>query len=370
MTTRTLIIIIAAALLAALAAVWVSSSRSPGNSLAERPGLLAPGLSEALASINQVRITGAGDSVLVTLERQENDVWGLVERAGYPVDLATLRQQLSPIVNAQRIEAKTAMPERHTQLGVEDVSAADAHGVRVDIRSPERTFSFVIGDNVARGTGTYVRVADEAQSWLVSNNIAIERNPANWLVKKIMDVGANRVATVTVVPEEGASIELVSTESDPASDFALTSLPRGREAAAGYQREALASLLSGLTFEDVFTGAEQPQPETTRNARFSLVDGRQLEIVSWQSEGRTYAQFEMTLDEEIAQAWIAHRPASEESAGDASTTTDAAAPASLDALRDEVKDFQRLHAGWVYQLPSVKASNLNKGLEDYLKPKD
>ena len=367
MKTRTLVIIAVAAVLALFAAVWLSSSRTPDVASAS-PGPLAPGLSEALDSVTQVRITGAGNAVLATLERGEAG-WGLAEKGGYRVDVEKLRGLLSNIAAARRVEAKTALPERHAQLGVEDVAADDAHGVRVDIVTPSRTFAYVFGDNLARGTGTYVRAADDAQSWQVGSNIAVERNPANWLIKRIIDVGANRIAAISVKPEDGAAIELARTDDDTASDFALVTLPRGREAAAGYEREALAGLLSGLTFEDVFPAAERTPPETTRQARYALVDGRQVEIVSWQAEGRTHARFAMTLDEDAAQAWLARQPAAAEG-DDAENEEIAPAPAAtLDSLREEVAAFQRDHGHWTYVLPSFKASNLNKGLEDYLKPK-
>lgn len=366
MKTRTLIVIAVAAVLALLAAAWISSSRTPEPASAS-PGPLAPGLSEALDSVTQVRITAAGNAVLATLERGEEG-WGLAEKGGYRVDVEKLRGLLSGIAAARRVEAKTALPERHAQLGVEDVSAEDAHGVRVDIATPARTFAYVFGDNLARGTGTYVRAADEAQSWLVERNIAVERNPANWLVRRIVDVGANRIAAISVKTEDGGTIELARTEDDTASDFALVNLPRGREAADGYQREALAGLLSGLTFEDVFPAAERAPPEKIRQARFTLDDGRQVEIVSWQDEGRTYARLAMTLDEDAARAWLARQPAPAEG-DDTGSGEDAPAPATLDALTEEVAAFQRAHGAWIYALPSFKAANLNKGLEDYLKPK-
>lgn len=363
MKTRTLIHIAIIAVLALLAAVWISSSRGPDVASAQ-PGPLAPGLSEALDSATQVRITAAGDAVLATLELKDGR-WGLLERGGYPVDVDKLRSLLSAIASARRIEAKTALPERHAQLGVESVSATDAHGVRVDVVLPSHTYAYVIGDNLARGTGTYVRAADEDQSWLIGSNIAVERNPANWLTKQIIDVGANRISAISVTPEEGDAIELVRTDNDPTSDFAFVSLPRGREAAEGYQREALAGLLSGLTFEDVHPSGEYGAPEKTRTALFTLDDGRQLKITAWQHESRSFARFAMSLDDTAAQAWLARQPVPDQDENE-----DAPAVPTLASLTETVASFQQAHGDWIYVLPAFKASNLNKGLEDYLKPKD
>lgn len=371
MKARSLILIALAALLASLAAVWVASLRAP-EAVSASPGPLAPGLSEVLDSVSQVRLLAAGDETLATLERGKGG-WGLAEKHGYPVELDTLRNLLSAIASAQRVEAKTALAERYSQLGVEDVSAPDARGVRIDITTPQRMFSVIVGDNPVRGAGTYVRIADQAQSWLVDKSIAIERKPANWLMKQIIDVGANRVRAVSITPVEGPAFGLTRSDGDPASDFTLQGVPRGREVAPNYEREALAGLLSGLSFEDVFVASEQAAPEQTQVALFSLDDGRRVQIDSWQHEGRTYARFSLSLDEEVAAIWLA-RPVAQAAAApdEAEATTSTAVvtpPLTREQLDAQVALFQRTHEGWVFQLPAFKASNLNKDLEDYLKPK-
>lgn len=92
-----------------------------------------------------------------------------------------LRALLQTLATAQRVEARTRVPERYAQLGVEDVSAADARGVRVEVVTPEQTHAWIIGNNPVRGVGTYVRAADQAQSWQIGTNLAVERSAANWL---------------------------------------------------------------------------------------------------------------------------------------------------------------------------------------------
>ena len=213
--------------------------RSPVESKAA-PGVRA---GSQLDQVTQVRITGAGNTVLATLQRDGSGQWKLLEKGGYPVDVEKLRSLLSAIALAQKIEPKTALPERHAQLGVEDVSTADAHGVQVDIDAGSHQFAIVFGDNVVRGSGTYVRHVAEDQSWLVGNNIAVERNPANWLVRELIDIGANRIDAIRVQPIEGPVIELArSAEDDAASDFARRAAG-GREPAEGYTCEALAGVV-------------------------------------------------------------------------------------------------------------------------------
>lgn len=365
MKLKSLLVMVLIAALAIVAAVWVSNSRSPATSTTA-PGLLAPGLGAALPGVRRVRIVAAGDSVLATLERGDGG-WVLAEKHGYPVDADKLRALVSAIATARRVEAKTALATRHARIGVEDIADPDARGVRVDIEAAEQTWSLIFGDNPVRGSGTYARVADEPQSWLIDQSIAVERDPANWLRKRIIDVGANRVSAVAITPVEGAAFGLQRQDDDAASDFALDGVPRGREPANGYEREALAGILSGLNFEDVFAAVDQPVPEKVQLSQFTLEDGRVLRIESWPEDGRTLARFTMSVDEARAAAWRS-RPMAQADAGEAAGVTDADAVAADDAAALAAR-FQREHADWVYVLPAYKASNLGKGLEDYLKPR-
>lgn len=371
MKTRTLAWIVLAAILAILAAVWASSSRSPEPASAT-PGLLAPGLRDALNDLSQVRIRSAGDTTLATLQRGP-DGWGLQEKSAYPVDVEKLAELLSMIAEARRVEARTALPARHAQLGVEDISDAQARGVLVELTAGNTTWAILFGDNPVRGTGTHVRLAGENQSWLIDKSIAIERKPANWLDKRIIDVGANRIAAVSITPVEGAAFGLRREAGDARSDFTLEGVPAKREAAENYQREALAGVLSGLNFEDVFTAAERSRPDRVRVSIFSLDDGRRVRLDSWVQDGRTLAQVSMSLDEVVAEEWLERPAAQAEAAAQADADDETATggtASTLADLKEQVARFQRERVAWVYQLPAYKASNLNKDLEDYLKPRE
>lgn len=360
MTGRNAIILALVALIAVLAAIWISASRAPEAASAQ-PGPLAPGLQATLDEVTAVRITGAGNERLASLSRSDAG-WGLDERHGYPVDVEPLRVLLGNLAAAQRVEAKTASPQRHAQLGVEDVSASDAHGVRVDVVTPGKTWSWIIGDNLIRGTGTYVREADADQSWQIDRNIAVERSPANWLRKDIIDIGANQIERIEVEPVSGPAFALRRVEDDPASDFAFTSLPKGRKAGEGYRREALAGVLSQLRFEDVSIPEEQPLPEKSQRTRYLLRDGRSVTLRSWEQDGHTFAMLEQTWEAPEKDTPAPSGEASEQASGDNPTAADVAAetPAAT------VADFQRMHAAWVYRIPSYKAGNLSRALEDYL----
>ncbi|MFA5684767.1 MAG: DUF4340 domain-containing protein [Lysobacteraceae bacterium] len=369
MNSRHLLILAAAALLAAIVAYWTLGARAPQQDVAVQ-GALLPGLSERLNDIDRVQLRAAGNTVLATLER-DDDGWSLAERGGYPADAGKLRSLLLGLAQANRVEAKTANPALHARLGVEDIAAADAHGIEVELSGGGDPLRLIIGENNTRAAGTYVRLGGEAQSWLLDRNLAVERNPVEWLQRELVAIPTSRIESVTVTPADSAPIRIVRGEGAGA-DFRLADLPRGREPASEFVADATASLLDGLRFDDVFVddGAER---DGLRVARFDTVEGLTLNLHAWQDEGRTLARFRIELDEDKAAQWAATQTEADDADDEAEADDADAAPNAatrLEALRAELARLEARFAGRVFALPAFKAGNLDRDLDAYLKPKD
>jgi hypothetical protein len=394
MTPRKLIVlgIVAIALLAV--ALWYAGNRRP----APDGGLqsaLAPGLADRLNEVERVRISTAGNAVVATLEQDESG-WVLVERDRYPADTAKLRELLLRIAQARRVEAKTANPELHDRLGVEDIGQADAYGVQVTLEGGGEPLALVIGHNRTRGSGTYVRKVAQPQSWLVDRNIAVERSTANWLQRDLLDIDTARIVRVEVTRPPGPPVVIVRDE-DSDGDFRLLDLPAGRELASEFVADATAGLLSSLRIDDVHSDqAVEPDPATLRQAHFLTHDGLRIDLGSWQSGRHTLAHFNATVDDTQAKAWIDRQQSiaasswqqrQAEAEADADATDGAAtdteiAPAQPLAVSDRAADHDQWmrvvqeeaaalnarFAGRVFSLPEFKAANLNRDLEAYLRP--
>jgi hypothetical protein len=408
---KTLILALLAVALTA-AALWYSASRRPSQEAAlQSPAL--PGLAERLPEINKVTVTAAGGAVVATLEQTQTG-WRLLER-DFDADASALRRVLLGLAEAKRVEAKTARPELYDRLGVEDVAEAEAQGVQLSIEGGGEPLTLIIGQNVSRGTGTYVRVPGEAQSWQIDRNVAVEKNTANWLDKALTDIPPERVASVTVSAGKDL-VEIVANDS-AAGDFILANLPRGRQPQSEFVADATAGFLQGLRFEDVASAQARAPTEPKRHALFKTRDGVDISVVAWSHDGKPWAQLAASLDEtrtvakiEADQAkakaeWEATQAAADNDAAAATeptetpegaadsapqtepeaTTADAeiapqaplavSDPAAdreqrLAALRDEVVALNARFQERSFQLPSYKAGNLNRELEAYLKPKE
>jgi hypothetical protein len=394
-------VVAAAALVGAL---WSSQTRRPAQEpVAAQP--VVPGLAESINDVSAVRIRTAGDVLEATINKTDAG-WVLAER-DWPVDANLLREYLLKLAAARRIEAKTDKPALYYKLGVEDIATKDTPGAQLELDGLKPPVKLIVGRNVARGTGHYVRHVGEAQSWQTDADLALEKNAANWLQRDLLDIAAGRVQRARVVPAQGAPIEIVRAAPGGAGDFALANLPRGREPASEFVADATAGLLAGLRFDDVSKrGEATPPAEGVTRAEFVANDGVTVKLDAWVAQDKTWARFDASLDEAAAAQWVeqeqakavreheavvaaASKPAAEPApakdgeAVDEKPAAPAAAPAAplavsdpakdreqrLAALRTEVETLNARFAERSFVLPPFKATQLVKSLEDYLKPK-
>lgn len=386
------------------AALWSSQTRRPAQEDLAAPPLVA-GLEAGINDVSQLRIRVAGDALQATLKRIDNR-WVLAEKDDYPVDVNLLREYLVKLARAKRIEAKTDNPALYDRLGVEEISAKEAGGTQIEIEGLSQPVKLILGRNVPRGSGTYVRHAGEAQSWLADADLAVERVAANWLQRDLIDIAAGRVQRVSVTPVSGPAIGIVRAAAGMANDFVLSNIPKGREAASDFVADATAGFLSGLRFDDVLRAADAAAPaEGVAHATFATEDGIAVDVTAWQVGDKSHAQFTATLDETVATAFVEqaqanvvreHEAAKTQAA--ATPATDGTAPATtpdavaapakagepaplaatdpakdreqrVAALRAEVETLNARFSGKTIVLPAYKAGNLHKTFEDYLKPK-
>ena len=395
-------------LLAATAAVvglafWVNTARSPETSASAGGGLLVPGMKDKINQVDQLRVFGAGNQVLVTLKRQDNR-WTVGERAGYAADIEKVREYLLRLADARLIEAKTANAALYAKLGVEDVKAPDAKGNRVEIDGLDKPVRLVVGSfNGQGGGGTFVRRDAEPQSWLAQGTLIPEKQPGNWLDKALADIPSSRIQRVEI----GRDGKLLVAHKEHPSDanFQIDGVPKGRELNSAFEGNGLAAVLAGLRFEDVRkadSAAETTTPALT--AHYVSFDGLVIDATSQIEGDKTWVRFaahydpvaaEAHVKREQTQAQADHAAASKAHADQLAATpaADAKAPAQpaaepppapvaplavtdpvkdrmqrLAAIEEEVAKLNARFAGWSFQLPPYTYSNMSRRMDDLLKP--
>jgi hypothetical protein len=404
MNAKTLYSLIAAALVALIAAWWISSTQKPVSDSAEQTKMLLPGFRDQVNDVNAITLTGAENKVLATLKRG-SDGWTIADKSGYPADVAKLREFLLKLADASVLEQKTSSPKHYAELGVGDVTEKDAGGVLVTLDGLKQPVKLIIGNyNGAGGGGTFVRREGEAQSLLVKGNLTVDKTVAAWERKDIADVAATRMKQVTVTNPDGKVLKVYKEQAGDAN-FKVADVPKGREVSSEFVANTLASTLSALHADDVYPAKDMPPGDKVYKADYLAFDGLDVGMVAWVKDGKDYAQLSARLDDAAATAHVeADQAKAQEAAmqavktaakagepggkkSDADAAPDPAAKAAAEpvaplavtdpakdkaervkVLNDEVATLNKTFAGWTFVLPSFKFSNVDKSMDDMLKP--
>lgn len=326
MTTRRVLILLGAAVLVILGAVWLSSPRTHEGATTAGAPVIA-GLGPVLNDVTEVRIS-KGDGTHTTLRKRASD-WMVVER-DYPADGGRIRKLLLDLGKLEVVEEKTREPANYAQLGVEDVTAATATGAKLEAVTPSKTFALIVGKPSGTKSG-YVRLVGEPQSLLAAPQLSLDSDPKRWIERAIVDIPQDRIRSVAVKPATGPAYS-VTREKKEQTDFTVAGVPKGRELSSPSAANPLAGTLAGLTLDDVRRAPADAAPE---QATYQTFDGLTLVIAGRKDGDRRF---------------IALTPSS--------TAKESALEAGkLVALE-----------GWEFEIPGYKYDSIFRPLEELLAP--
>lgn len=391
MNAKTLRLLIVVAVFAALLAWWLNLG-DPRRGVPPEVGQpVFPGLSDRLDRLQAFRLSAK--EPLLTIERGgEEGTFVVRERHGYPADLGKLRGYLLRLSEARLLEPKTSNPERFGELGLAEPDAAEGAATRLELVFSDGEQSILIGRYNGQGSGTFIRRAGENQSWLASGDLTLEREPARWIARDLIDVTSAKVKRLELKRPDGESIRAAKSKEEDAH-FTVENLPAGRELSGEWAPSGLAGLLSSLQADDVLPAAEHPVPEDALALSYETFDGRRFAMRLWKKDDAHF----LTISAELLpeEALAATSPAGAEAATEASDEAEekpaqpegekSAAPANeaeekasaeqqekptREALAREVERFNARVKDWVYRIPAWKFSAVDKRMEDLLKPKE
>ncbi len=350
MTSRGLLILAIAALVAIGAGLWVAGRQSSSGDQAIQ-GLLYPGLGGELDSIKTVRIFKAGDARAVQLEHGDAG-WTVTERSGYRADREKLRHLVTAVAEARRSEQKTSDPKQYATLEVEDTSGPDAKGLRIELAGPAKPVDLIVGKPGMGANTQFVRRAGEAESWLIDRRLDAPTAPDQWLETAIVDIAADRVQSARVTVK-GAKPYTAAKDSRDDPDFGVDSLPKGKSLRSSSIADSFASALTGLALTDVKPARDLGTEPPADHAMFMTFDGLVVELEGWQLDERRIITLKATFDTAQTERF---RPA----AGKVD-----AKPAKPDVAAEANKLAART-AGWAYDISPYRYESLFKPLSALL----
>jgi hypothetical protein len=209
---RLLTLFIAAGALVAVAAVTTAiTMRSASSNTVS--GAVVPGLSETIGGGTRIIISSAEASYRIErAERGEQTLWVMRDRGDFPVQSARLAQLTEGLQNLRFTRRMTNDANKHARLGVDDPRQG-GRGILVQIEDGRGALlvNLILGVEPA---GLYVRRPDNDQTWAAEGELPPLRDVASWLDLRPLDMSAEQLARVEIMPPEGRAYILARDSAD------------------------------------------------------------------------------------------------------------------------------------------------------------
>jgi hypothetical protein len=339
MDNKGLVGLLAATAVAVVAAVLVTQG---GGAPKDDPLVgthVLPEISQRLDAVARLALV-RGDAK-TTLVRH-GDAWTVEDKSGYAADAAKVHQAILGLADLTFVEPKTRKPDLYPRLELEDADKKDAKSTLVTVSDDKGSLlgEIIAGkrkiDELGGGNdGLYVRKPGDAQAWLARGTLDLSGTTVDWLDKKLLDVAADQVKSVTLTAPDGASFSFA--RGKPGDALALAApLPAGKKLKSDTALDDPAGALAGLELSDVEPAKDAAfPPGVTASARYETFDGLVITIALVNKDGAEWARIEA---------------------------------AGTGAAQARAADLTAKLSPWVFGLPDYKTKLLRTKLDDLLEP--
>ena len=340
MHSKGVITLMAVAALSVVAAVAVSFT---GRGAAVDPLVgksVLPQVKDKFDNIAKVVVKRVGGTA--TFVRQGNG-WTVLEKSNYPADMSKINKMLQGLREITYVEPKTAEPSLYKRLNVEDPSADKSQSALVEIYDAQggALGSVIAGrrriDELGGGTdGVYIRLPNDARSWLAKGTLDLDSDIAQWLDRRIADINEKRTKSAVLHQADGATLTI--NRDKPEDKFAVQDLPAGRKLKSDTSAVEPATALQAFDLTDVKTVGEANFPKDGLDtATYTTFDGLAVKV-------------------ELAKV------------GEVDWMRLSATASGDDKVKAEADTLNQRWSPWVYGIAPYKATAMRTKMEDLLEP--
>jgi hypothetical protein len=260
------------------AAIFALASGERGASPAAEGTRVFPDLASQLGDLAWVRLSHGSVKASFALIGGR---WVVVEKGNYPAAPDKMRRLLLGLADLRLVEPKTERPDRFARLDLDDPGNGKSSLVALQDRGGKTIAELVVGttrhDRFGGGNdGVYVRKPGNDRAWLARGSVGqsgdLSGDVVSWLDRRILDIAASRIATVTLTGEDGAV--LVLKRDAPGGKFAVADPPADAKLKGDAALAEPAGALAALDLDDVKPAADLPAPGSgVASAIFTGFDG-------------------------------------------------------------------------------------------------
>ncbi|MDZ7713428.1 MAG: DUF4340 domain-containing protein [Rhodovibrio sp.] len=336
MSLRSLLILLAITLLSGGGALALALLEPRPAQVQLEGAPVLPGLAARLPAVQRVTVEVTGQPGVVLV--RDGDGWRVASAHGYPARSERVNRLLVGLANLEKIQPKTADPNRFRRLAVGDPDSDPlARRVTLSARDGSAIARLIVGKQRLELTGqassgTYVRVPDGERAWLAAGLVDLADDAYPFLDTAVIDVPAGQVRRIEVARVGGGRLVAVRpAENAPA--LAIADVPAGRQLDVAAVRR-LGALVSEIKFDRV--APDQALRGATRVAATTVFtfDGLRLDVRVFAREGR----FWLTLS----------------------------AAAEQPEAEDQARQINARTEGWAYMVADYIAERLTRTQADVL----
>ena len=323
------VILVAAAIFALVSGDRTASRAPPGQRA-------LPGLDAKLGELAWIRLARGTTKIDFAAVGGR---WVVVDKGNYPAAAGKLHQLLLGLADLTLVEPKTERPELFARPDLDDPSTGNSTEATLQDRTGQTVAGLIVGkrrqDRLGGGNeSVYVRKPGINRAWLARGSLDVSGDTVEWLDRRILDLPVSRIASVTLVGEDG--VALVLSRATANDKFAVAGAPADAKFKDAAVLSGPGSVLAALDLADVKPSADQPLPAAgISNAAFTTFDGLTIDIRLF---ARDFAD------------WVTISATGKES------------------VEPEAKAIDARTAHWTYAIPADRAKLLRTRLADLVEP--
>lgn len=302
--------------------------------------------------IAKVTIVSRKGQDTTTLTRQEGR-FVVADKDNYPVDVSKLNTLLNSCLDIRTTERITADAANHADLGVTDETAQ--YAVRFYGEDDKLLTGVLISERKSNPDGAYARLAEDNTVYFIQSPPWLSTGAMDYINRSLFQLDKSNIRKVTVLWPQG---DYTLTAQDGGA-IAIDPMPEGKQY-KGTAYQSVFSVLTSLQADDV-RAADQAAEKLAFDQRFicAMKDSTVYTVKIARHNDKTYVKISAEFTDKTP-VEKERRVESEEELK--------VKEAKLKAI-EAVQKFNERHNGWIYEIPSYKAGDLNKTLDDLLEDK-
>lgn len=254
MNARTFVLTALSAVATSAAAVLAYAWNQPFTQSTISGAKLVPVLAAGSARVGSVVIAQGDKTLTLEAKDEKAESWSVKEAGGFEAEPDRVRALLVKLAQAEKIDAKTRIPDRFALLELEDPGKdAKSRSLRVVDPRGSMVADLIVGkkrfDAFGSGrSGSYVRVPGDPQAWLVTFDGDVSTEVRNWVKPALLAIDSTTITSFSLDLDTEDPLAIARTDGKAA----FTAFPpEGRKLKDANAAETLLRAAAQIDLDDV-----------------------------------------------------------------------------------------------------------------------